>query len=142
MIKKTLSSKKGASSILVILLLVVLLVFGIAALTTALSSYRLGQKVVDWNGSYYTVEAQAQQRFAAIEKAVTLAYEETNDDIENVLENKISSLDFDIAVNVSNNEMQISFETWNETRELGLEVTLIHDLAHSKSLKITGWKEI
>jgi len=46
---KLMRSKKGASSILVILMLVVLVVFGVAALTTALSSMRLGQKVEDWN---------------------------------------------------------------------------------------------
>ena len=42
---KIFKSEKGASSILVILLLVVLVVFGVAALTTALSNVRLDKKL-------------------------------------------------------------------------------------------------
>ena len=59
MVKRVLASQKGASSVLVILLLLVLVVFGVAALTTALSGLRLGQKVSDWNESYYRLEGQA-----------------------------------------------------------------------------------
>ena len=47
MMKSIMASKKGASSVFVILLLLVLVVFGIAALTTALSGLRLNQKVSD-----------------------------------------------------------------------------------------------
>lgn len=138
MIKKTLSSKKGASSILVILLLIVLVVFGIAALTTALSSYHLGQKVVGWNSSYYAVESAAQQHFAAIDKAVSKAHEKGDDDIANSLQ----KLDFATDVSISNNEMQISYETWNKDKDLGLGVTLVHDITDPTSLIIIRWKEI
>ncbi len=141
MIKKTLSSKKGASSILVILLLIVLVVFGIAALTTALSSYRLGQKVIDWNARYYAVEAQAQQQYAEIDKAVSDAYEKDSADIVTALKKEIVSLGFDTDISVSQNRMEILLELWNDEQDLGLEVLLVHDLADEKSLEIERWTD-
>ena len=136
MIKKLMSSKKGASSIMVILLLVVLVVFGIAALTTALSNLRLGNKVADWNTKYYAAEGIANERFAMIDKAI----EENFDSGAEKIAGNISDLRFDADVETEGGVMTISFETWNE--DIGIEAVLELDLSDMNSLHTVQWKEI
>ena len=94
MVKRVLTSQKGASSVLVILLLLALVVFGVAALTTALSGLRLGQKVSDWNESYYRLEGQAARCWAEIDAAVSRAAE-TGGPFEQALKNELKQLSFE-----------------------------------------------
>ena len=140
MIKKMLSSKKGASSILVILLLIVLVVFGIAALTTALSSLRLGQKVVDFNSAYYSAEGAASERFARIDQTIAEAYTLADSDITGAVTDKLSELDFDAVVSSSDGTIDISYETWSD--DIGIRTVLTLDITDSGSLRVAEWKEI
>lgn len=118
-------SRKGASSILVILLLVVLVVFGIAALTTALSNVRLGQKTADWNDKYYAAEAKANEIYAQIDKAVASCFDGAADIEE--LSTNIKQLDYDIELYKQNNdELTFSYEAWEEN--VGISVILSYDV--------------
>ncbi len=137
--KRVMSSRKGASSILVILLLVVLVVFGIAALTTALSSLRLGQKAAEWGGEYYAVEAQAQQRYAQIDKAVYEAYD-AGGDISANIEERLAVLEFGTLTDTQDGQLLITYETWQN--ELGISATLALDTGDKDSLKIVKWQQI
>ncbi len=140
MIKKVMSSKKGASSIMVILLLVVLVVFGIAALTTALSNFRLGQKVSDWNTKYYAAEGDANERFAMIDKAVEEGFSTNTDNNAQSIAESVESLGFDTDVDTQGGVMTICFETWSE--DIGIAAVLELDLTDMHSLHAVQWKEI
>lgn len=112
-------SRKGASSILVILLLVVLVVFGIAALTTALSNVRLGQKAADWNDKYYSAEAKANEMYAQIDRAVTSVFTKSANIEE--LKSCISKLDFDVEIDTKNNDAIVfRYEAWEEDVEISV----------------------
>jgi hypothetical protein len=138
MIKK-IFSEKGASSIMVVLLLVVLLVFGIAALTTALSNARLGQKVTSWNTKYYTAEGTANERFAIIDKAVHETYN-AGGDFEAALKGRLSALGFDSSAEGTGSSLSISYEAWCEDIGVGVELNL--DPKDPGSLKAVRWEEI
>lgn len=138
MISRIRSSKKGASSIMVMLMLVVLVVFGIAALTTALSNMRLGQKVVDWNEKYYAAEKTANERYAMIDKAIEDARGSggTADGVQRA----IDKLGFKSAVAPSGNALIITYETWSG--DIGISSILSVDLSDGLSLHTVQWKEI
>ena len=139
MIRNVFASRKGASSILVILLLVVLVVFGIAALTTALSSMRLTQKVTDWNEQYYEAEAIAWERCAQIDRVVkeTLAAADAG---EASLEDALSALDFDAQAEAAENGLRIGYEAWSADGSVGIRAVLSLDLTDG-SLRIVQWQE-
>ncbi|MGE5495154.1 MAG: hypothetical protein ACM3S4_07660 [Burkholderiales bacterium] len=137
MIKKLLYSKKGASSIMVMLMLVVLVVFGIAALTTALSSMRLGQKVVDWNDKYYAAEKTANERYAEADKAVRSA--SGSGDIAAAVKSELEKLGFG-DVQIQGDTLTVSYETWSE--DIGISAVLALDLSDLTSLRPVQWKEI
>ncbi len=140
MIKKLIGSEKGASSILVILLLVVLMVFGVAALTTALSSMRLGQKVAEWNAQYYEAEAIAWERFAQIDRALA---DISNADEESV-KKKLDALDFDTDIEKSGAGFIFYYETWSKDTMVGIDVALSFQIFDKggTSLRATQWREI
>lgn len=141
--KKLLRSEKGASSVLVILMLVVLVVFGVAALTTALSSVRLGQKVEDWNEKYYTAEAQANEMYAEIDKAVTTGV------MSQLLSSKyppperipdyVDDLVFDVEINKTSQGYNFTYESWQD--DVGITVTLAYD-KKTMTLSPAGWKQV
>ncbi len=140
MIKRVLASRKGASSILVILLLVVLVVFGIAALTTALSGLRLGQKVADWNEQYYGAEAQAWERCAEIDRTVDTALStETADAV--AVEKALSRLDFDTTCEQADDGLHISYEAWADSGKVGIRAMLLVNLSDG-SLTVIQWREV
>lgn len=125
---KLIRSKKGASSILVILMLVVLVVFGVAALTTAISNVRLGQKAADWNDKYYSADAKANEMYAQIDKAVSdwrtacLQYSGVQPDLNDFL----NELEFDVRIaEVGENSFEFSYETWEDN--VGISVVLSYD---------------
>lgn len=131
-------SRKGASSILVILLLVVLVVFGIAALTTALSNVRLGQKTADWNDKYYAAEAKANEVYAKIDKTVASCFDGTVDIEE--LSTDINHLDYDIELYKQNNdELTFRYEAWEE--DVGISVVLAYDVINS-SFSVKQFKAV
>ena len=140
MIKKLLVSKKGASSVLVILLLLVLVVFGVAALTTALSGLRLGQKVSDWSSAYYGAEGLAAYRWAQIDAAVRRAQERDSDVFEQALAANLAGLDFDTQLDNSGEDLKISYEAWEG--DIGLHVTLELDEAQEPALRPVQWYQI
>ena len=126
---------------LVILLLVVLVVFGVAALTTALSNMRLGQKVVDWNDKYYAAEAQANEMYAQIDETVwavwgdytkSASYPDTN-----IFTEGIKALDHDIESVVVEETIDFTYETWQE--DVGIRVTLTLGI-ESNELTIAEWR--
>lgn len=138
MIKNILYSKKGASSIMVMLMLVVLVVFGIAALTTALSSMRLGQKVMDWNEKYYAAEKAANERYAVADQVVENAF--LGGDIAAGIERELKALDFGAVVDTEGDTLTISYETWSE--DIGISTVLALDLGDADSLHPVRWVEI
>lgn len=140
MIKRILASKKGASSILVIMLLVVLMVFGVAALTTALSSMRLTQKVTDWNTQYYAAEAIAWERCAEIDRAARSALSGADAGADAVLE-AVEALGFDMQIGETDGGLRIVYEAWSESGSVGIRAALLLDLADG-SLLVTQWREI
>lgn len=139
MIKKTLLSKKGASSIMVMLMLVVLVVFGVAALTTALSNMRLGQKVQSWNAKYYAAEGEANERYAKIDRAVAQAFAEGGDIAGNIRK-QIEGLVFEVSAQASGDGFEFSYETWSE--DIGISAVLSLDADDKDSLRPVRWKEI
>ncbi len=139
MLRNVLASKKGASSILVIMLLVVLVVFGIAALTTALSSMRLTQKVTDWNAQYYEAEAAAWERCAQIDRAVKDALAAPDTD-ETAVTAALSALDFDTQPEAAESGMRIGYEAWSKDGAVGIRVSLSLDLSDG-SLRVVQWQE-
>lgn len=140
MIKKLTGSEKGASSILVILLLVVLMVFGVAALTTALSSMRLGQKVAEWDAQYYEAEAIAWERFAQIDRALA---DISHADEESV-KKKLDTLDFDTEIEIAGAGFIFYYETWSKDAMVGIDVALsFHTFDNGDtSLRVMQWREI
>ncbi len=132
MIRKILASKKGASSILVILLMVVLVVFGIAALTTALSNVRLGQKVADRTSAYYTAEGIASERFATIDQGIS-----ATDASFDAVASGLSVLGFDTDIINDNGTIVIAYETWSG--DVGVYAALAMTEGDSGSLHITEW---
>jgi len=140
MMKRVLASKKGASSILVILLLVVLVVFGIAALTTALSSMRLGQKVADWNAQYYAAEGQAWERCAGIDRAVKTALSGEGADAA-AIQQALRELDFYTATQDTEDGLRITYETWADSGTVGIHTELLLRLSDG-SLTVVQWREI
>jgi Tfp pilus assembly protein PilX len=139
MIRKTLSSKKGASSIMVMLMLVVLVVFGVAALTTALSNIRLGQKVQGWNTKYYAAEGEANERYAKIDKAAAQAFS-AGGDIAGIIREEIERLGFEAFVETNADTLTISYETWSG--DIGISAVLSLDANNINSLRAVQWKEI
>jgi hypothetical protein len=135
MVKRVLTSQKGASSVLVILLLLALVVFGVAALTTALSGLRLGQKVSDWNESYYRLEGQAARCWAEIDAAVSRAAE-TGGPFEQALKNELKQLSFETTLKVN----AITYEVRSDGARL--HVTLALDMKQSPRLRPTEWYQI
>jgi hypothetical protein len=135
MVKRVLTSQKGASSVLVILLLLALVVFGVAALTTALSGLRLGQKVSDWNESYYRLEGQAARCWAEIDAAVSRAAE-TGGPVEQALKNELKQLSFETTLKVN----AITYEVRSDGARL--HVTLALDMKQSPRLRPTEWYQI
>jgi Tfp pilus assembly protein PilX len=139
-IRNVLASKKGASSILVIMLLVVLMVFGIAALTTALSSMRLTQKVTDWNAQYYAAEAVAWERCAQIDRAAKAAL--AGPDAEGTdVEEALSALDFDTQAEAAETGLRIRYEAWSDDGSVGISAALSFDVSDG-SLRVVQWQEI
>ncbi len=125
---------------LVILLLVVLVVFGVAALTTALSNVRLGQKVVDWNEKYYAAEAQANEIYAQIDKAVDetcQSYVEVSYRPDSIFTDSVEALGLDIKSTVDEN-LEFTYETWHS--DVGIRVTLSLKNRGSGELEVTQWK--
>lgn len=135
---KNIFSEKGASSIMVVLLLVVLLVFGIAALTTALSNARLGQKVDDWDDKYYAAEKEANVDYAEIDKAVSAAIS-SGGNSESAVKNSLTSLGFETAVENKDGKINISYEVKNE--DIALSVVLSLDPNSPGSLHAVQWEE-
>ena len=135
MIEK-LRGEKGASSVMVVLLLVALLVFGIAALTTALSSARLGQKVSEWNTAYYAADAQANERLAEIDKASREAQLSAYG-FEPALESRLASLGFAATVEKEDGLLLIGYEA--KSGEIAIDVVL--SASAPDGLKILQWKE-
>lgn len=135
MIKRVLTCKKGASSVLVVLLLLVLVVFGIAALTTALSGLRLGQKVSNWNDSYYRMEGEAARCWAEIDAAVSRAVE-AGGPLEKALANELEQLGFETTLKGNT----ITYEV--RSSEGRLHVTLALDMEQSPRLRATEWYHI
>jgi len=135
MIEK-LRGEKGASSVMVVLLLVALLVFGIAALTTALSSARLGQKVSEWNTAYYAAEAQANERLAEIDKAVNEARLSAYG-FETALESGLGSLGFKTCVEKKDGRLLIGYEA----KSGGIAIDVVLSASATDGLKILQWKE-
>ncbi len=139
MIKKLLASKKGASSVLVILLLLVLVVFGVAALTTALSGLRLGQKVSDWSTAYYSAEGIAAHHWAEIDAAVSRAGQQDADGFEQTLTGNLAALDFETQLSRDDEGISISYET--REGDIGLHVTLALAMDGS-ALRPVEWYQI
>lgn len=150
---RLMKSNKGASSVLVILLLVVLVVFGVAALTTALSNVRLGQKVVDWNDKYYAAEAQANEMYAQIDGVVKPAQLASRvlsslpldsiassvDELGFEVESEIieTIIDFGEESTLHKTEIDFTYEAWQE--DVGIRVTLTLGI-ESNELTIAEWR--
>lgn len=132
MVKRVLTCKKGASSVLVILLLLVLVVFGVAALTTALSGLRLGQKVSDWSGSYYRMEGEAARCWAEIDAAVSRAAQ-AKEPLAQALENELDQLGFEATLK----DNAITYEV--RSGDSRLHVTLTLDMEQSPRLRAAEW---
>jgi len=136
---KILKSKKGASSILVMLLLVVLVVFGVAALTTALSNVRLGQKTADWNDKYYAADAKANEMYAQLDKSLSdallkkeLSSKDPSTDVTEFMEYPA----FEVLTETQNDIIYFSYEAWEA--DVGISVTLSYDTAEER-FKITRY---
>ena len=139
---RLMKSKKGASSILVILLLVVLVVFGVAALTTALSNVRLGQKVVDWNEKYYAAEAQANEVYAQIDSAVRTAWSTPlcmTEEAENIIAGSVNQLDFEVNAGINEDTIDFTYVTWED--DVGVQVVLTYQKSFGE-LEVTQWKAV
>jgi Tfp pilus assembly protein PilX len=134
------ASNKGASSVLVILLLLVLVVFGIAALTTALSGLRLGLKVSDWSEAYYGAEGIAAYRFAEIDKAVSEASKAEPDSFFEALSKQLAIQDFETTLESHGETISISFDSWNG--DIGLHVVLEMETEVGRDLRVTQWRQI
>ena len=132
-------SKKGASSVLVILMLVVLVVFGVAALTTALSSVRLGQKVSEFNAKYYAAEALANEVYARIDQRIEAGEQSAPGDRARHIAASVAALSYSIDTDVGQSDIDFTYETWEQ--DVGLRVTLRYDL-QSQTLSPTQWKQI
>ena len=137
---RILKSKKGASSILVILLLVVLVVFGVAALTTALSNVRLGQKTAEWNDKYYAADAKANEIYAQIDSIVTEGRQSffTTGSSASImlLQNEYISGN-DVEITEENGSVEFSYEVWEQ--DVGISVILSYDAAED-DFTITKYK--
>ena len=137
---KLLKSNKGASSVLVILLLVVLVVFGVAALTTALSNVRLGQKVVGWDDKYYAAEAQANEMYAQIDTAVQFPpFSLTSSDPYFSMQYTVEQLDLGIESNLENEHIDFMYEAWQD--DVGIAVVLRLSKA-TDELTIIQWRVV
>ncbi len=140
MIKRIIASQKGASSILVVLLLVVLVVFGVAALTTSLSSLRLSQKVTEWNAQYYEAEAVAWERFAQIDRAVSSL---SGADEARAAE-ALDALDFETEIETVPAGLIVRYEAWCKDGAIGIDAALAFDAPNKsgESLHVVQWREI
>ena len=129
---KLMKSKKGSSSILVVLLMVVLVVFGIAALTTALSGMRLGQKAAAYTGTCYAAEAAASECFAEIDKAVA-----STDGSTDAVCDALAGLGFDAQAAVDGSTILITYEAWEN--DIGILAALSMTGGNPGSLHVTEW---
>lgn len=141
MIKRILTSKKGSSSVFVMLLLVVLMVFGLAALSIALSNVRLGAKVADFNAAYYAAEGEAWKRFAEMDKAVWQAYAQTPETAEDAVIRQIETLGFETQVKSDGGTVMISYEAHDAESGIAIEVTLALDTDDERSLRAVEWRQ-
>jgi Tfp pilus assembly protein PilX len=137
MVKKALSNQKGASSVLVMLVMLVLVVFGVAALTTALASLRLGQKAADWSDAYYRAEGEAARHWAQIDAAVSRADEDALP-FRQALDEELAALD--IGATLSEDGDAITYEVWDD--DMGLHATLALDMEAAPRLRATQWYQI
>ena len=126
---KIFKSEKGASSILVILLLVVLVVFGVAALTTALSNVRLGQKTSDWNNKYYAADAKANEVYAQIDRAAEQWQTQTGSSGEK-LDSIENELNVDIQTEENDDGIELSYEVWED--DVGISVVLSYSISEDE----------
>jgi len=68
-----LRSRRGSASAVVVMVTVLLAVFGVLALVSSYSGYKLAQRHAAWTTDYYAVDAKAEAALAAIEGDLAVA---------------------------------------------------------------------
>jgi hypothetical protein len=66
-------SRRGSASAVVVMVTVLLAVFGVLALVSSYSGYKLSQRHAAWTTAYYDVDARAEAALAAIEGDLSAA---------------------------------------------------------------------
>jgi len=74
-----LRSRRGSASAVVVMVTVLLAVFGVLALVSSYSGYKLAQRHADWTTAYYKVDSQAEGALALIEGDLAAAAAEAGD---------------------------------------------------------------
>ncbi len=70
---RTVRSRRGSASAVVVLVTVLLAVFGVLALVSSYSGYKLAKRHADWTTAYYSVDAQAVSFLADVESSLAAA---------------------------------------------------------------------
>lgn len=70
--------KKGSSSIMVMMVMIALVIFGVLALMSSYSDYKLAKKNAAWISRYYTLDGEGQQFISQIETAIKQTQVKTN----------------------------------------------------------------
>jgi hypothetical protein len=104
---------------------VVLVVFGVAALTTALSNVRLGQKTADWNDKYYAADAKANEVYAQIDRAAAQWQTQTDPSYDG-LDDIADDLNVDIQTEEKDDGVELSYEVWED--DVGINVVLSYSI--------------
>lgn len=66
--KKPMHREAGSSTLMVILIIFMLILFGVFALMSAYSEYKLSSKSANWTKDYYALDKKAVERVAANKK--------------------------------------------------------------------------
>jgi len=75
----SLRSKRGSASAVVVMVTVLLAVFGVLALVSSYSGYKLSQRHAEWTSAFYRTDSQAVGVLAAIEGDLASAAEDAGD---------------------------------------------------------------
>jgi Tfp pilus assembly protein PilE len=71
-------NKKGSSSIMVMLIMIVLVVFGVLALMSSYSDFKLAKKSAAWHAKYYDLDAKGEEFVSKVNAKLTEAAKAVN----------------------------------------------------------------
>lgn len=142
---------KGSTSILVVFMMIVLITMGTFSITTANSNIVFSERLLDWNHTYYELDAKGEEFLFELDELLYKAQENVIHDpikaneyfieVENLL--KEENL-YPFTIEKTSNFLRLSTTIYavDENDKTFLDVSvLIHPIENDERFSIATWKE-